>query len=151
MALFFSFSIGVHFAYAKTFKWLAYTTGGREFWLLLKVSRAANSGTRSMWTVFHVVHDKEDAFIFMPPGRVFVFFLVSHRLPTYSCKVQSSSSQPASTPVTTFCPLLSCLFLIIIILLPPGLLPSTVVSIRVHQYLQPRHEETHTQSALPKS
>ncbi len=96
MALFFSFSIGVHFAYAKTFKWLAYTTGGREFWLLLKVSRAANSGTRSMCTVFHVVHDKEDAFIFMPPGRVFVFFLVSHRLPTYSCKVQSNSSQQAS-------------------------------------------------------
>jgi len=39
MALFFSFSIGAHFTYVKTFKGLAYRRGGREFSLLLKVSR----------------------------------------------------------------------------------------------------------------
>ena len=72
-----------------------------------------------------IVHDKEeDAFIFMPPGRVFVSFSFSsclgfQHIPTFGCLYVKSRQDVASSQSLLTCPFLSYS-------LPPGLVPSSV-------------------------
>ena len=94
-----------------------------------------------------IVHDKEeDAFIFMPPGRVFVSFSSSFsylsRLPTYSnirlrCLYVKSRQDVASSQSLLD---LSLFFLILCLLLDCC---HRLSRLGVHQYLQHLHEEAH--------
>jgi hypothetical protein len=91
-----------------------------------------------------MVHDKEEnAFIFMPPGRVFVsffFFFFLSRLPTYSnIRLPAYMSRVDKTSLAVSLSWLVPFFLIL------GLLDCChrLSRLGVHQYLQHLHEEGH--------